>query len=174
MPYVTYSAKRRLQNFVSQRLSWSTLARLGRLPIIKASIFAPFVGYIILFNDYAIDFFNQVSMNISNVSQFSTIGGIYYTYFGLILIGIAQVFYALLCPSNISHYEDALRYSEAIRNSNKTLIADILDNVLSAFILNERNSEENERMNYPEKITTSRCITCVLAFMAAASVPSSR
>lgn len=152
MPYVTFNAQLGFMSMLSKRAPWSTLTRLGRLPIIRASVFAPFVGYIILFNDHVVAFFNEISINIGLNSGLLIHDGIYYTYFGLILIGFAQILYTLLCPGNVSQYGDAIRYSDAIRDSNKTLIADNLDNVLSAFIRNERISEEKEQMDYPERV----------------------
>jgi hypothetical protein len=90
---------------------WDSLRGLGQSRIVSLTVLAPFIGYLIIFNQYvarylelsiaAIGIFENaedvVAGNLSRLRQL---------YVGLVAIGIASILFKTFCPFPINKHKD--------------------------------------------------------------------
>jgi len=156
MKHVTYLIPQTKLVSAGQALCWSALRRIGSLPLMRAVMFAPLISYLILFNDYVIDFLNQVSKNSSiiDAGQMS-LSNVYFLYYGLISVGVAAIIYGLFCPNGVSRYADNMDFANAVRSvMARTMVNSIFDDVLGRFVEDSKrgDAEEREPLDYPQHI----------------------
>ncbi|SEA23809.1 hypothetical protein SAMN05660964_01198 [Thiothrix caldifontis] len=94
--------------------TWVALRKIGKSKIVGMTIFIPFFGYMILFNDQFVHLFSlskelfldDYSSNTSVALDFAKEGKnrLFYFYFGFTFLGIASLIYKLSCPSLINDY----------------------------------------------------------------------
>lgn len=161
MTYISYSATRSWWLTTAYRLKWSALRRVGNLPLMRAVMFAPVIGYLIIFNDYVFGFLKQVFINAGvHPHEDVSVANIYFLYYGLICVGVASILYALSCPASIVRFADSTSFArEALDTRAKTIIMAYFDYIIAKLIANENrhNHDEKETADYPEDI---RCLTC--------------
>ncbi|TCV84027.1 MULTISPECIES: hypothetical protein [Methylomonas] len=89
--------------------AWESLRRIGQSKAMSLTILVPFLGYMILFNEQLVHFFQlsvqlvPESVDVGRVSQATKIR-LYYFYFGLTFLGIGSLLYQLFCPSLIKEH----------------------------------------------------------------------
>jgi hypothetical protein len=85
--------------------------------MVSLTILAPFIGYLIIFNHYIIDFLrisSEIFSNIGDVNALSSgISRMRQLYIGLVLIGIASILFKACCPAPISRHRDLYDYVES-------------------------------------------------------------
>ena len=101
---------------------WSNLKKIGRSKIVSLTIFMPIFGYMIMFNEHLIGFFELSSQaftdsvnavqgeNSKEPITIDTKTRLYYFYFGFSFIGVASLIYQMFCPSMIKEYESGGEY----------------------------------------------------------------
>lgn len=99
------TARRRLVWF-----TWSALRSLGNSPSVSLSVVFPFVGYWILFSDFASQYLSMSSLD-SPPADSSFLGWLsqsrlYFLYFGLLFLGIGSFIYQVRCPYIIKKHAD--------------------------------------------------------------------
>jgi hypothetical protein len=88
---------------------WEGLRRIGQSKAMSLTILVPFLGYMILFNEQLVHFFQLSvqlvpdSVDAGYLSQ-ATKSRLYYFYFGLTFLGIASLLYQLFCPTLIKEH----------------------------------------------------------------------
>jgi len=143
-------SKRALDRFlgsISHLIRWSNLSLFGSSSIAKITILFPFVGYAILFNQFATDFFstyfphdNPRSTRASLVNTIN-INRIYFIYFGLLFIGIGSAIFSLFAPDNLKRGADRTLNILYLSNMNSTL--QVFESFRSALNLYKRGTQYN-------------------------------
>ena len=90
--------------------SWEGLTKIGKSKAITFTIFVPVIGYMILFNEQLVHWF-ELSKAVFPVQDLSpekvstqSISRLYCFYFGLTSLGAASAIYQLLCPELIKQH----------------------------------------------------------------------
>jgi hypothetical protein len=97
---------------------WDTLRLLGQSRIVSLTTLTPFIGYLIIFNHYLVEYLRLSSDILShfggNTDATSTsMSRLVQLYIGLVLIGIASIFFKACCPRIISRHRDLYDYVES-------------------------------------------------------------
>jgi hypothetical protein len=126
---------------------WSSLARLGESSMVRLTILVPFIGYMIIFNEYVQKFISLSIRWTKNGSAHLDVStpSLYFLYFGLLLLGIASFFYALFAPSQIKNHPmvaDYIKYMNGISTDN--LARASLERVMEIFL--SRDEEKRHPM----------------------------
>lgn len=94
---------RRLKYRCERRvLTWTALRRIGHLPLMKANIFVPLIGYLIIFNDEL-----SHHLNLAWEKDAAPPTNLLLVYFGLVFLSIGSILYAIFCERQIDHYGSA-------------------------------------------------------------------
>lgn len=93
-------------------VSWSRLGYFGTLPIVKATVLFPVIGYMLVLSDSFVDALNLQSY----YSVISVQSKLRFVYFGLFSIAAFSVAFSLMCPAVIKRYLQGLDYA---RNKNE-------------------------------------------------------
>lgn len=92
---------------IRQRIpSWTALRAIGNSTAAKLSIFMPFIGHLILFNQYVSELFINLSPSFGVGGGISFGWKMYFLYIGLFLMGVASSIYQLRCHQVIKRYSD--------------------------------------------------------------------
>lgn len=162
MKAITYSAPSNKLVLVGLFISWSALRRIGSLPLMRAVMFAPLIAYLILFNDYVIGFFNQVSINIGlSATESLNLTHVYLLYYGLILVGTGSIIYGLSCPTSVVRFADSMAFASAVQSlTAQTFVLSYFDDILRKFTQNDARGQEAETLDYPEstRLRTSEIV----------------
>jgi len=106
------------------RIPWSSIRRIGQSRLLALTIIVPFLGSLLLFNQYVVDvlvlspeivkrFLSAVQLDSQTVAREVTLTRLYYVYFGLCFLGIGSGLFALLCPLEIKTYDSSRSYLTA-------------------------------------------------------------
>ncbi len=113
--------------------SWSAISRLGKSPLLHLTILAPFIGWLILFNQQVVELLT-VSKNIIFDNEQSgasyTLARLHQVYFGLVALGSASFIFTLFCPSLVKETQSEEDYVSRKREilsqpSRATLITEL-------------------------------------------------
>lgn len=141
-------------NLLASRLiPWSVLARIGRSSVMRLTVFAPFVGYYIIFNE---NIWHYLQLNAS-VLGFEAVGGeqfqeyitrnSYYTYFGLFSLGVASLIFGFFCPRAVQNSVDEVAHAMKFEFVEAPAI------IRSKFIyIVEKYYTKNHPMHYVERL----------------------
>lgn len=127
-----------LRDNLSTMASWEALGGIGRSSFGRATILAPFVGYLIIFNPTFVEFFSStlpsepsqvppaiLSLHSSRLS---------FLYFGLLLLGTGIAAFLVFAPEQQRHYRSLKDYLEEMNEvAPPTLVEDRLSNTVSNF-----------------------------------------
>lgn len=93
--------------------NWPRIKLLGQSPAVKLTMVIPFVGYILILNEYIVSFLAS-AFEITGVSEQGVINlsNLYFIYFGLTSLGIATLIFQILCPPLIKEYLSIRVYVE--------------------------------------------------------------
>lgn len=157
--------KKRLLEYgrnISEKCRWTVLARIGNSPPMRLTIFVPFIGMLLIFNENTEIFFRLSSQFVSdlgleNGSLFS-LNSLYFTYFGLCTLGVASSIYALRCPDVISDEPNQMQYINSIEHGATPVLAKAnFQNVLNIYL--DHNDEHDEvapvKVVYPENLLSA-------------------
>ncbi|MEH2472048.1 hypothetical protein V1281_006765 [Nitrobacteraceae bacterium AZCC 2161] len=91
-------------------VSWTALRSLGNSPSVRLSAIFPFVGYWILFNDFASQYLSMSALDARQANPgflhwFSS-SRLYFLYLGLLSLGIGSFIYQARCPYIIKKHAD--------------------------------------------------------------------
>ena len=96
------------------RIPWSMLRGIGNSGAAKATILIPLVGYLFLFNGQFVTWL-QLHPAVGGVATEATQAAFGWRllclYYGLMLVAIATVVYAVRCPYVCKRYADAVAYA---------------------------------------------------------------
>ncbi|WP_425051164.1 hypothetical protein [Psychromarinibacter sp. S121] len=145
---------------ISKKASWSSIAKLAQLPAMRLTVFIPFIGIYLLFSQqtepifsFSHYFIDQIK--ISPEENFSN-WSLYFTYFGLCLLGLASLGFALLCPSEIAANPDRNAFSFVENSSNGPVNSKTnFRFILNSYTRNTYLLREFENPEYPYSIRTA-------------------
>ena len=97
----------------------------------RLTIFVPFIGTILLFNDSTLSFLTLNSSFLKSIGVSSSSNGIdvfslstvYYIYFGLCALGIGSLIFSMLCPEEIKLNPYIMDYVNSIDLRDNTVVA---------------------------------------------------
>ena len=98
-----------MNDWFKQLTNWRWAASLNRSRMVQACLIVPFVGYLILFSDFAV---NQLQSTILLGSPLllSVPAKLFCIYWGGILISVNLVIYYWKCPLTIRRFADDIEY----------------------------------------------------------------
>ena len=106
MEFFDKSVPARRHEVLSESFKWSTLAKIGRSPLIKLTLLVPFVGTLLAFSDgvaniLALADFFQKDADIEDGNAF-IYTNLYFSYFGLCSLALGSLLFLVFCPREIS------------------------------------------------------------------------
>jgi hypothetical protein len=95
--------------------NWNGLSLIGNSKVISLTIFVPFIGYLILFNNELVSYFVLSSELVGTVNSsgsigYETISRLYFLYYGLISLGISSIGFSFFCPVNVKDHKTEFGY----------------------------------------------------------------
>lgn len=143
---IIYGPLERAVLAASDATDWVSLSAIGRSRIVSLTIIIPFVGYLLLFNDFVFDYLrfakrvlidSGLTGDIIDAQDSFSLNNLYLLYFGLLFIGLASSLFAIFCPEEIKQHKLANDYikTEEETKSKTVLISDlnyILEKYLNA------------------------------------------
>jgi hypothetical protein len=100
---------------------WDVLRGLGQSRIVSITIFAPFIGYLIIFNQYIAQYL-ELSMAAVGIHEntdevvAANLSRLRQLYVGLTLIGIASILFKSCCPFPINRHKDEYEFIQSELN----------------------------------------------------------
>lgn len=143
------------QEFISERIRWSLLAKIGRAPAMQLTVLVPLIGMLLIFNEQTSAFLKLSPVFLSDLGiagdDTFSLSTLYYTYFGLCFLGIGSIIFALFCPEEISQEPHQMRYVFSTQMSDAPVLAkDNLQTVLNIYFDNINDQNRNESVSKPE------------------------
>ena len=83
---------------------WDRLRSIGNSRIAKLAILVPIFGYLIIFNQHLVAYYNTIFDPDLNTSFW-----LYFFYFGMSSIGFGSLIYIFWCPKEIQEYGSSTR-----------------------------------------------------------------
>jgi cytochrome b561 len=87
-------------------LTWTQLRTIGHLPLMKATIFVPLIGYLIIFNETIAKYLHLAWEK--DATPLPT--NLLLVYFGLIFLSVGSIVYAFRCDRRIDQYGSSEAY----------------------------------------------------------------
>lgn len=149
-------------NCLSSSLRWSTLAKVGSLPVIRLTVLVPLVGIVLLFNEQVVTLLSLSQaflkdIGVSEGSDFS-INNLYFTYFGLCFLGVGSVVFAFCCPEDINGSGKLMDYVIASANARNSVLAkNNLEVVLYfyyKYLRDDTGCQHKQSPEYPKHLDT--------------------
>jgi hypothetical protein len=102
-------------------IPWSAIRRIGQSRLLSLTIVVPFLGSLLLFNQYVVDFLTlspdvvarlvqRTGQSVGEVSRQVSLTRLYYAYFGLTFLGIGSFLFAMLCPTEVKSHASAREF----------------------------------------------------------------
>lgn len=91
---------------------WSTLRGLGNLPIAKATMAVPVIGYFLLFNEEIVNFLS-LHTDFCEPARCGPSLRLVLLYIGCCWIALGAALYSMSCPKLIKKYDSAAAFFEA-------------------------------------------------------------
>ncbi len=147
---------------LSPIVRWSVLAKVGSTSVMKLTVLIPLIGFFLLFNQYTesllrLPAFLQEDLGLQSEISLSP-RNLYYTYFGLCLLGIGSFLFAVYCPREIASEPNIDRYVINAPSINAPVIAkDDFRTVLSLRFAGKRmwpDGDAHASPDFPEELGT--------------------
>lgn len=93
-------------------LPWSLLGSVGNSGVAKATILIPIIGYMIIFNENLVQYFN-LAKEVGGVrlgEEFTVSPRLLIIYFGLCAVAVGASLYSFFCPPEIKMYKNPSAY----------------------------------------------------------------
>lgn len=95
--------------------TWDALRVIGKSRIVELTVLVPFIGYLLLFNNEMISYFELSSDIISSgqkIDEISkdTISRLYFLYFGLTVLGFSSMAFSIKCPAIIKNHANEYEF----------------------------------------------------------------
>lgn len=105
------------------KMPWSSIRRVGQSRLLALTIIVPFLGSLLLFNQYVVDVLTlspdivkrllPIHETAPDSARHLTMTRLYFVYFGLSALGVGSALFAMLCPLDIKTYDSSRAYIEA-------------------------------------------------------------
>ncbi|MVT00485.1 hypothetical protein [Devosia marina] len=133
---------------LSEGVRWSSLSKIGNSRIATITIFAPIIGYLVVFNSTLSEYVALVSpfgaepIGINAIDYLHS-KRLYFLYLGVLGVGLATALYAALAPEPIKTSASAVDYVRHMSDLNTPNI--VRDSFLSTISLYRRYNNEEQR-----------------------------
>lgn len=175
---------------------WTAVRGVGNSSAVRLTIFIPVIGYAIIFNENIVQYLNLskdifAGKNIFGRDDvFSTQSAISWRllslYFGLCLVAMASLVYAVRCPGLIKNYASATEFVGAVREHTARFVMDQIHEELArspfgaqynAVMLDHKSYVQNA--DHPDNLTeihqdTSKEVLSLYFLANNVSFPGSR
>ena len=96
---------------------WSQLRSISNLPITRATILIPVIGYFLIFNAHVVEYLHLTpALTDNTIAQGREVSWrLLLIYFGLCSIGGASAVYQVCCPAEIKRYSSAVEDRKSTR-----------------------------------------------------------
>jgi hypothetical protein len=134
---------------------WNRLSLIGTSKVISLTIFVPFIGYLILFNNELVNYFVLSSELVGTPDTTSGLGNetilrLYFLYYGLIFLGLSSIIFSFLCPDVIKDHKTEFGYiNDELKISTTERVAPIAREV------KENLSPKSDGVKYLDSFTSS-------------------
>ena len=158
---------------LSEATDWLSLSSIGKSRVVALTIVVPFIGYLILFNNYIFEYFmfakevvraSHPFGNFDSIQGNISLNNLYFLYFGLVLVGLSSSLFSIFCPNEIKQnrtVNDFIRSSEEIKAA--TLVIDDLNYVLAKYV-NANEPYESNPGEEADAETPQRSLTNILEY----------
>lgn len=108
--------------WLSAKLRWSSLAKIGSTPAMRLTALVPLIGTLLVFN-------REIEQLIAWPEFFrqdfgaAPRGNLYFTYFGLCSLGFGSILFSVFCPREIADEPNITRYVNDAPSAQSALIA---------------------------------------------------
>ena len=104
---------------------WDRLRSIGEIRVVRLTILAPFIGYLILFNQEVVhwltlsskllpaDVFTYFWQDQPRTQEELASGRLFLIYFGLFFLGLGSIIYGVACPHLLKKYGSTSEYLRA-------------------------------------------------------------
>lgn len=143
--------------------TWTSLASIGESPLVRLTILVPFIGYFILYNDYALSFFSSSfeylrGGGIEQQAPSSALHRLNMLYFGLTALGIASFAYTVSAPRELVRHRtegDYLQYMSVI--STPAMLRRSIYKTIDGYGLNAHSTEGMSlaKLGFPDRLRTA-------------------
>jgi hypothetical protein len=100
--------RRKLNDLPQRRaFTWTQLRTIGHLPLMKATILVPLIGYLIIFNETAVGYLHLIWEKDATPSVPTNL---LLVYFGLVCLSVGSGLYAIFCNRRIDQYGSVEAY----------------------------------------------------------------
>jgi hypothetical protein len=131
---------------LSQQLLWSRLRWVGNSVAARLTILIPLVGYLIIFNERLLSYSN---LSVRLFGQIEPVSWrLLIVYFGLVLIAIGSVLFAIFCPLELKIYASANQFIQAEEPSMSELRMQLIEQSLE-------EGDENARFIHEQLLANS-------------------
>ncbi len=151
---------------LSEGTRWSSLAKIGNSRIAAITIFAPIIGYLVVFNSTLSEYvalvtpFGTESVEL-NLIDYLHGKRLYFLYMGVLAVGLATALYSALAPGPIKTAASAVEYVRHMSDLNTPNI--VRDSFLSTIAIYRRYNNEEERhpmfsgssLDSPERVSAT-------------------
>jgi hypothetical protein len=150
---------------LSELVKWSFLAGIGQTTPIRLTALVPLIGTLLILNENTADWLKLSPMLAPNTDDAGrhllTVNSLYFTYFGLCLLGIGSMIFHFRCPIDIKRYQSATHIAE--RSDDSPVISqyrfwEMLRLYFGAKGIRGPENEPNfsdEKLDMPDMVTSS-------------------
>lgn len=135
---------------------WSTLRSLGQSRLLALTVFVPFIGAIIIFNQHIVEFLRLSPDGTIEATHAFTLTRLQLTYFGLVFLGVGSFLFGILCPIEVKKFSRVSEYIEAEKPFvTKALTSLLVTDIATDYLRNHGEKEARKRcflndLAYPE------------------------
>ena len=102
--------------------NWDQLRGICEIKVVRLTVFAPFIGYLILFNEQLThllnlsnellpaEYFRYFWQDTSKTNEELASNRIFLIYFGLFFLGLGSILYGIACPHLLKKYGSSSEY----------------------------------------------------------------
>lgn len=99
------------KNYAKKFIGWHNVRAIGNSVPAKTTILVPLVGYLIILNTHIVEAM-QLYPELCSTEKCDVLSGLYYLYFGCVLISAGQLIYEIRCPGVVKRHSSAEKFFE--------------------------------------------------------------
>ena len=141
----------------SKKITWAQLSKVGKAPAMRLTVLVPLIGVFLLFNEQTERLFQypqffKADLGIKGETSLPA-SNLYFTYFGLCVLGAASALFAAFCPREISDQPNQQQFvMNATSLETPVLAKASLRDVLNLHFDNEFDESRPENPEYPPEL----------------------
>lgn len=117
LSYALVIATQKVLRRLATHMPWTRLREIGNLGVVRATPLIPIIGYLILFNHQAAEYFKLASTISENAKLGEVSSRLLWIYLGLCWLAVGSFIYTLGCPDEIKRYANSAAYIQNEREN---------------------------------------------------------